>query len=718
MNSSTVGGKEKKTTSSYGMKTIIGSMMMLLLMVVFVGYTMIWIMMPTNTYYLHWLPDIYVKTDSTYFGQQGAGILIYTFPILFTATLGCLLLHIRNRTADNNNQSGVFKSSWKRPVLVKGPLGIVSWIELSFLAMFIALLVWSISSYLHGMFATITLQAAAKREHVWEAKLESTALMLGLVGNICLAFLFFPVARGSSILQLIGLTSEASIKYHIWLGHLVMTIFTAHGLCYIIFWASTSQISQMLKWEKIGIANVAGEVALLAGLAMWATSFPRIRRKIFELFFYSHHLYIVFIVFFVFHVGFSYACIMLPGFYLFMIDRLLRFLQSQQKIGLVSARVLPCEVVELSFSKIPGLSYSPTSMMFLNVPGISKLQWHPFTITSSSTMDPDNLSVVIKSEGSWSHNLYEKFSSTTWPMDRLEVSVEGPYGPASNKLLRHDTLVMVSGGSGITPLISIIRELLSQANDSEKKTPQVLLITAFKKSLDLTMLDLILPASGTNLDISCLQLQIEAYVTRENQPVTHNHKPLQTIWFNPDPLDSPVSAVLGRNSWLWLGVIIATSFVIFLVLMGILTRYYIYPIDHNSNMIYSASYRSALNMLLLCVSIATTATAVFLWNKKQNSKEMGHIQAIDTPPQITTSPSARFYNAGQELESLPHQSFVQSTKVHYGTRPDLQRILWGWEGSSVGVLVSGPSKMRQEVAAICSLPLAHNLHYHSMSFSW
>lgn len=205
---------------------------------------------------------------------------------------------------------------------------------------------------------------------------------------------------------------------------------------------------------------------------MWATSFPSIRRKIFELFFYTHHLYIVFVVFFVFHVGFSYACIMLPGFYLFMIDRLLRFLQSQKRIRLVSARVLPCEAVELSFSKSPGegtktihslintnilviklaqnfsfsllklvlgLSYSPTSMMFLNVPGISKLQWHPFTITSSSNMDPDNLSVVIKSEGSWSHNLYEKFSSSegSWPMDRLEVSVEGPYGPASNNILRY-----------------------------------------------------------------------------------------------------------------------------------------------------------------------------------------------------------------------------------------------------------------------------------------
>lgn len=79
----------------------------------------------------------------------------------------------------------------------------------------------------------------------WEAKLEMSGLTLGLVGNICLAFLFFPVTRGSSILQLVGITSEGSIKYHIWLGHTSMTIFTAHGLCYIIFWAKTNQISQV-----------------------------------------------------------------------------------------------------------------------------------------------------------------------------------------------------------------------------------------------------------------------------------------------------------------------------------------------------------------------------------------------------------------------------------------------------------------------------------------
>jgi ferric-chelate reductase len=76
-------------------------------------------------------------------------------------------------------------------------------------------------------------------------KLDSMALMLGLVGNICLSFLFFPVTRGSSVLRLLGLTSESSIKYHIWLGNIAMVFFTAHGLCYTIFWAKTHQISQV-----------------------------------------------------------------------------------------------------------------------------------------------------------------------------------------------------------------------------------------------------------------------------------------------------------------------------------------------------------------------------------------------------------------------------------------------------------------------------------------
>lgn len=60
--------------------------------------------------------------------------------------------------------------------------------------------------------------------------------------------------------------------------------------------------------------------------------------------------------------------------------------------------------------------------MFVNVPSISKMQWHPFTITSSSSLEADKLSVVIKGEGSWSKKLYQMLSSP------IHLTLNGQFG--------------------------------------------------------------------------------------------------------------------------------------------------------------------------------------------------------------------------------------------------------------------------------------------------
>ncbi|KAI6707695.1 hypothetical protein NL676_010657 [Syzygium grande] len=701
------------SASSGGAKRIVRDAIWVLFMVVFLGTVLFWIVMPTNTY------------------RNRYTTLMFTFPVLFIACLGCVYLHLGNKSSEpRGGKNGMERNKglamWKRPVLVRGPLGIVSWIEVAFFVMFIALLVWSFATYLRNSFLNIERTGPTDGDKVWEAKLETSGLMLGLVGNIALSFLFFPVTRASSVLPLFGLTYEASIKYHIWLGHIVMVLFTTHGLVYILYWAVTRKISpevmsgfdgilSMVEWQKTGVSNVAGEIALLTGLGLWATTFPRVRRKMFELFFYAHHLYILFVLFFVLHVGITFSCIMLPGFYLFMVDRYLRFLQSRNRARLVSARVLPCDTVELNFSKTPGLEYTPTSIVFINVPSLSKLQWHPFTISSNSNLEKDKLSIIIKNEGTWSQKLYQILSSPS-PPNRLDVSVEGPYGPASTHFLRHEKLVMVSGGSGITPFISIIREFIFMSTTFKSMTPKLTLICAFKHSSDLTMLDLVLPISGTPSDLSNLQLQIEAYVTREKEPTAQSLKQSRAVWFKPSSFDEPLSAILGPNSWLWLGAIISVSFVMFLILIGIITRYYIYPIDQNQNK-YSTASRAVLNILFFCISIGIAASTAFLWNKRINAKEAKQIKHLDGLSPVH-SPDSGFYNAERELESLPHQSLVQATNLHFGERPDLKKMLFECKESSVGVLVCGPKRMRHEVAGICSSGLADNLHFESISFNW
>ena len=203
------------------------------------------------------------------------------------------------------------------------------------------------------------------------------------------------------------------------------------------------------------------------------------------------------------------------------------------------------------------------------------------------------------------------------------------------------------------------------------KTPSILLIPSFKNSSDLTMLDLLLPIVGSPAEFSNFALQIEAYVTREKQPAPEGKKSLRTVWFKPKPSDSPVAPILGKNSWLWLGAIIPASFIIYLIFIGILTRYYIYPIDHNTNGVYSWSSRAVLNILFMCISIIIAATAAFLWNKKQNAMENKQIQNLEGATPVA-SPNSWFYNADRELESLPQQSLVLSTNLHYGERPDLK----------------------------------------------
>ena len=111
---------------------------------------------------------------------------------------------------------------------------------------------------------------------------------------------------------------------------------------------------QMLEWSSTYVSNVAGEIAIVFAIVIWVTSLNRVRRKMFEVFFYTHHLYILYIIFYVLHVGAAYLCMILPGIFLFLIDRYLRFLQSRDRARMLSARVLPCGVVELNLSKSPG----------------------------------------------------------------------------------------------------------------------------------------------------------------------------------------------------------------------------------------------------------------------------------------------------------------------------------------------------------------------------
>ncbi|KAG9448813.1 hypothetical protein H6P81_008778 [Aristolochia fimbriata] len=734
---------------------------LLLSALIFLGYIVTWILLPFKQWLGIWLLTLLIKTNTKEFGTQGTFMLIYTGPILLIALLGCLYLHLTRNSCKYHSDKirGTSASDGpiarlRRPMLVRGPLGVVSTIELLFFFSFVALVIW-IFAYGNGVMPVVgNMNARQNTRHandkMWQKNLRSTAFYFAIAGNFCCCFLFYPVTRGSSILPLLGLTSEGSIKYHTWIGHMAMFFFTTHSLLFIVYWAIVNDLKEMLIWDHNSNSNVPGEIAIVFGLVMWATVHPRIRRKMYELFFYTHQLYIPFMFFYMLHTGFYFVFMLFPGFYLFLIDRFLRFLQCRRKVRLVSARLLPCETVELNFSKSLGLDYRATSTVTINVPSISSLQWHPFSVSSNSSLEPDRISVIVKRDGNWTRKLIEKLaSSPDIPLlDRLEVSMEGPYGPISTDFLRYETLVLVAGGSGIVPMISIIREVIALKDMGPRPRstpPRLVLICAFKHSVDLALLNLILPpiraVSTTttsvvlvdNISDRVLDIQIEAFVTRDKLADPAAPSPqIKTIWFKPDPSDEPFSAILGSNSysWLWLGAIIMSSFAIFLILSGLVGRFFVYPKDKGTNMVFSWTTRTALNALFICFSIITTATCAVVLNKRRYAHQaITQVQSIElsnnnrsttiTTPPILSSAACPFgnYVVDRDVESLPHQSIIERTNVHYGQRPNLQKILLQFEGSSTGVVVCGPAVMRHDVASICGSSSLGGLHYESISYN-
>lgn len=700
------------------------------LLIVFAGWIMYWMVLPTKVSRKEWSPELTAFTNTTYFGRLGKNIFVYGVPVFVMAVFGCIYLHLQQKRTSKEVVQKVKRGSkvgafFKRPAVVNGPMGILTATELLFFIMFVALVIWLTVVFIYVGFERVPAVVETTGYNVWEVKLENAALRIGLVGNFCLVFLFFPVTRASSLLPLIGLTSESSVRYHIWMGHITMFVFTVHGLLYFLYWASINRFDEVIKWASQGASNVAGEISLLAGLLMWVTSYNPIRRKFYEVFFYTHQLYTLFLIFFALHVGTGHFFWNLPGVYLFVLDRYLRFLQSSSNIQVISARVLP-SAYEITFAKSRGCNYSALSSLFLNIPTVSRLQWHAFTIISSSRLEPDSMSVVIKKEGKWTTKLYDVLAAEDPSPSVLRAAVEGPYGPNTNHFLNYDSLLLVSGGSGITPFFGMIRELLHIAATVPKEhrhIPDVHLICAFKNSADFKMLDLMLPVTGTyNNELSQLNLRIDAYITREKEYVPVK-KQSQTLWFKYSPNDHKINHALGTNQWLWLGAVITASFLAFLLLLGIATRYYIYEnmqggSGHHVRYSIAASTRHSLVLFLLCVSIVLVASfAVLYIKKKAAASEVGHVESSSSPGTSPDGSSAKKFD--MEVESLPNEFVHNATNMQYGKRPDLRKILLEHTSKKkIGTFVSGPSQMRREVASVCGSGLANNLHFESCSFTW
>ena len=247
-----------------------------------------------------------------------------------------------------------------------------------------------------------------------------------------------------------------------------------------------------------------GHVILFCIVLMAVTAHPSIRRaRWFHIFFGVHHLFIVVIMLLCTGVhGKNFRLYFTVPVFLYVVDRLHRMFVTDRKheVAVVRCERLEGKVTHLEFEKPDRFRRKPPlpgQYVFVAVPSISSLEFHPFTLSSAPS--EDTLSLHIRSVGDWTGSLHAKASpGGTDPYSNEHVAtvlVDGPYGAPAQELFDYEVAVMVGAGIGVTPFASVLKEVrhkletLRNANlDMAKLTPILECFTSGGKKVRLRKL--------------------------------------------------------------------------------------------------------------------------------------------------------------------------------------------------------------------------------------
>jgi len=330
----------------------------------------------------------------------------------------------------------------------------------------------------------------------------------GLVLSVDCMLILLPVCR--TIMKVVRpkirfLPLDENLWMHRQLAYSIL-LFTCLHVCahYVNFY--NVEIGQIRPVSALQIhyaqaGGITGHVMLTCMFFMYTTAHARIRQQSFETFWYTHHLFIPFFLALYTHTvgcfvrdsveGYSpFAgkdywdhCIgylgwrwelWTGGFYL--IERLWREVRARRSTEITRVVRHPYDVVEIQFDK-PSFKYKAGQWLFLQVPSISKYQWHPFTITSCP-FDP-YVSVHVRQVGDFTRELGDalgagaaqaKLYDGVDPMGMYEVAlkngqempglrIDGPYGAPAEDVFENEIAVLIGTGIGVTPWASILKNI-------------------------------------------------------------------------------------------------------------------------------------------------------------------------------------------------------------------------------------------------------------------
>lgn len=350
---------------------------------------------------------------------------------------------------------------------------------------------------------------------------EEKYVVSGQVSLLILMFLILPVARLPVWSILFGSSFERIVKFHRWLGVIM-------NIAVIVHVVQASDVVDLTLNEKYGeVTPLPGFVAFICFIAMMFLSIEYIRRMFFEVFYFTHRvLSIVGFVFTILHapkfIGLA-LCVPLGLYALGLLYRWSSAFTGSYKASATVHSGSNSTTLVLESTPKTGkmaMNVNPGSYFLVRLPAVSATQWHPFS--SVVTPDGKSLGFTIKAmgNGSFTRKLLEK-AGTQY---EFTANLCGPFGKMSLNVDRYDAVVLVAGGVGITPMMSLINQsrlFPSATNDSDKapKASDWYVLWSVREPEDILMMEQFLPTHAQ------LDYAARASIQDPNMAILGNNAP-------------------------------------------------------------------------------------------------------------------------------------------------------------------------------------------------
>ncbi|KAI8470500.1 MAG: hypothetical protein J3K34DRAFT_509459 [Monoraphidium minutum] len=290
------------------------------------------------------------------------------------------------------------------------------------------------------------------------------------LGNFFLCML--TAARTTPLLVLMGAKAEGVIWFHKLTSRAAIFWLAIHGLfCQIPVFIVSADLWWWQFWvptNPVGWWNWAGNMALVACVVILVTSLALVRRRAYNTFRAAHYALWAVILFSVWHYSVSLWYFML-GVILYGADLAHRWVYNARATTArleVPASSVPSKHRErfvLMHVEWPaGEPCPPGATVYVNLPRVSRLEWHPFSVAASR---PGGFTLIIKAVGGWTEACHRLAEAAGGGAD-VQVSIEAPYPCAAHRALAAalasgGAAAIVTGGSAVSAALPLLESAAS-----------------------------------------------------------------------------------------------------------------------------------------------------------------------------------------------------------------------------------------------------------------